>query len=210
MTCDLFTALTYFKVNVVTRAGSISRNLTRFKIPPTTATMTIDKLLLYYLIVNSNGVNGLYKTFIPVLSTMCVVLAIYMVTMGFHHLPDIFSRVFRTTFNFERTIKKVYNCKVGVTVSRKVQQKVFSGRTNLNAATSLRTRTRNVAPYGRKLVGVLRITVSALIVYALATLTLLDSNMGDMTRTFMESLNDPTKGTITLTITNFTVTASVN
>lgn len=100
---------------------------------------------------------------------LCFTIAVFVVLGGVGLVPRIFSEVFRRTFKFGR----VTNNKFNTILVGKIGENLFSGRTNSKSTPYTTTTTRNGEPRAIKVIRSLKILVSAVIVYAYATVVVL-------------------------------------
>lgn len=132
----------------------------------------LTTLVTLVLLKKVGHVNRIARGLIPFVTIVCVLLTLKMMVIGFGTVPNMFKTVVRNTFGpstiANKTMKDFF-----VDVGGKISEKVFSGRTNLKANSVTRTYTSAGGPMGRNFFNVFRIFISAVIVYALATLIVL-------------------------------------
>lgn len=156
-------------------------------------------LVTLVLLKNVEQVKQIARGLMPFVTLICVILTIKIVVLGVKRIPTIFTSVIRKTFRpttiANKTIKDFF-----VDVGGNISHKVFSGRTKLNAKSVTRTYTSAEGPIGRKFFKVFRIFMSAVIVYALATLIVLydripiDCNRTTNTRLAVDKFATACKG----------------
>lgn len=134
-------------------------------------------ILVNLVLLNKVGeVNRIARGLIPFVTLVCVILTLKIIILGFRGVPAMFKSVLRNTFSptsiAKNTIKSFF-----VDVGGNISEKVFSGRTKLNANSVTRTYTSAGGPMGRKFFKVFRMFISAVMVYALATLIVLYDNI---------------------------------
>ncbi len=167
-----FNVVTSFFYNGVARVGS-----TISSIPGGTmvelATKVVVTIVVFFIVNNKIlGVVQFLRGVLPFVTLLCVLLYLNIVIEGVGRLPSTFCRVFINTFGPQTMAKNYIKDILGI-VSVNTSGKVFSGRTKLNATTITRSAIGSTAPRGRDLFNVFRIFISAVLVYALATLAVL-------------------------------------
>lgn len=136
-------------------------------------------MLTFYIttiLVNKMGhVTDIDRVVIPFVTIVCVMFILILIMYGVATIPTTFTAVMGTTFSpgtvANNTIKDFL-----ITVRGNITEKVFSGRTKLNDTPVTTTTTRAGRPMHRKLIDVAKAFVSAVIVYALAKLSVILAN----------------------------------
>lgn len=158
--------------------GSIASSFRgTFNMPPVCAAVVLITITTM-VILEGGTAMGILSVIIPVVTIYCFTVAVFVVVGGVNVVPSIFSEVFRRTFNVERiTTKNFKTILVG-----NMGENLFSGRTNSNSTPYTTTTTRYSAPMGTKLARTLNMFVSAVIVYDYATVVVLATPRGVITK----------------------------
>lgn len=138
--------------------------------------MVTSLVLTFYIntiLVNKVGhVTDIDRVIIPFVTITCFMFTLVLVVYGVAGIPTTIIAIIRNTFRPHTIANNIMN-DVFITVRGNITENVFSGRTKLNDTPVTTTTTRARRPIHRKLIDVANAFVSAVIVYALAKLSVM-------------------------------------
>lgn len=128
----------------------------------------VDLIMKTIVVNNVQHVSIVSTGVIPVVIAYCVLLIFIVLYLGFSGLPKILTSVFRSTFDLRTNVNKVLKATLANT-----HHTTCIGRTNMNATSVVRNTSHGSGPVHRKLMTVVKPTVSSKLIYALATFPVL-------------------------------------
>lgn len=120
-------------------------------------------------------VTGMSRVVMPFVTILCMKLTMVVVVAGVATIPTTLTSVIGSTFAKDTLTKKTIKS-VFMTVRGNITEKVFSGRSKLNDTPVTTTTTEAGRPIHRKLISVAKAFVSAVMVYAVAKLSVIVTN----------------------------------